>query len=105
MNGEGRKSGEPGAETRTTGTLAMTATATTTARTAHASRRRGKHDQVSSNGEREEYRARGGAEGESADKSAGWSGEDSDGAATDEDATTVEGEGMDGEPQTATSGG
>ena len=48
---------------------------------------------------------RGGAEGESADKIAEWSGKYSDGSATDEDATTTEGAYWDGKPRVATEGG
>ena len=98
-NGEGRTSVEPGTDT---GTTAVVATTTTTAQ---ASGRRGQHDQVSSDGAGEEYRARGGAEGESSDESTGWSGGESDGPATDEEATNAEGTGWAGEPRTATSGG
>ena len=46
-----------------------------------------------------------GAEGESANKSAGWSGEDSDEAATYEDVTTTGGAGWDGKLRMATSRG
>ena len=74
---KGRASGKPGAERRTT------ATAVTATTTAQARRRQGQHDQVSSNRAGGEYRAKGGVKGESTDESAGWSGEESDGEATD----------------------
>ena len=98
-NGEGRTSSDSGTETRTT------VTAATTAMTAQVSRRRGQHYEVSSKGEGGEYCTKGGAEGESADESAGWSGKDSDGAATDEDMMTAEAEGREGELRTETAGG
>ena len=96
---KGRTSGKHGVETRTTEMAVMTVT------TALESGRRGRHDQVSSDGAGGEYRAWGGAKGESAEKSAGWSGEESDGTATDEGATTTEGAGWDVQPRTATAGG
>ena len=92
-NREGRLTGEPGAEKRTTVTVAMTET------TAQASGRLGQHDQVSSKRTGGGYRVRRGAEGESANESAGWTVMDSDGAAT------TEGAGWAGEPRTLTAGG
>ena len=93
-NGEGRTSGEPVSEKRTT--------ATAVAKTAQASVRQGQHEKVSSDGVGGEYRARGESKGEIAKKSAGWSGEESAGAATDEDETATEGVGLDGKPWTET---
>ena len=83
----------------------MTAAAGTTATTAQARGRRVQHDQVSSHIAGGGYRRRRGAEGESAEKSAKWSGKETDGAATVEYVKTVEGAGRDGEQRTATAGG
>ena len=71
---------------------------------AQASRRRGRHDQVSSGRAGGGYGARGGSKGENTDEITVWSGEEYDGMATDEGATTAEGVGWDGEPWTATAG-
>ena len=84
-NREGRTSGKPGAETRPTVTTMET--------TAQAGERRGQGHHVRSVGAGEEYRSGRAVEGESADKSAGWSGADSEGSNTDEEATTAEGAG------------
>ena len=89
-------------------TMVTTVTAVMTAMTATTARERGiqgQHNQVSSYGEGGEYRVRERAEGESVDESARWSGKDTDGVATDEDATTAEGAGRDGKPWTARVGG
>ena len=71
-----------------------------------ASRGQGQgHQQVRNAGAVEEYRGGGGNKGESADKSAGWSGADSVGLATEEEETTAEGAGWDSKQRTATAGG
>ena len=90
LNGEGRTSGEPGAETRTT---------------AQASGRQGQgHQQVRSDGSGEEYCTGGADEVESADESVRCSGADSEGSATEEDVMTTEGTGWDSKPRTAPAG-
>ena len=95
---EGRKIGEPGAETRMT--------AATTSMAVKARIERGQdHHQVRSAGAGGGYRARGADEEESADKSAGWSGAESEGLATEAEVTTTDGEEWYYKMRTATAGG
>ena len=88
-NREWKTSGDPRSETRTM--AAKTETTATTEPTAQASGRQGQGHQVRSVGSGKEYRAGGGAEGESVDKRSGWSGTDLYGSANDEEGMTTEG--------------
>ena len=82
--GEEMMSGEPGAKTRTTVTTGKTAVQARGGRG-----QKNKHDQVSSDRAGGEYRAGGAYQEESADKSAKWSGLESEGSETEAEAATM----------------